>query len=36
LSAYALGMRVLIAYDNSASNCYSQAVSIGGYLGQCP
>jgi hypothetical protein len=36
LSAFTLGKRVLIAYDNSTSNCYSHAVSIGGYAGQCP
>ena len=36
LSAYAIGKRVMVAYDNSTINCYSQAIAISGYSNQCP
>ena len=36
LSAFSLGKNVLVAYDNGSSNCYTTAISIGGYSNQCP
>lgn len=36
LSAFALGKRVTVAYDNSSSNCYGNGIAIGGYFDQCP
>ncbi|MGC2031358.1 MAG: hypothetical protein WA642_15165 [Steroidobacteraceae bacterium] len=36
LSAFVAGKRVMIAYDNSTAQCYSQIIAIGGYAAQCP
>jgi hypothetical protein len=36
LAAFSVGKQVLVAYDNGSSNCYSTAISLGGYLAQCP
>jgi hypothetical protein len=36
LTAFSLGKRVMVAYDNSTTSCYGQAIAIAGYEDQCP
>jgi len=36
LTAFAAGKSIMVTYDNSTSNCFSQIISIGGYSAQCP
>lgn len=35
LSALGMNRSVQLYYDNSTTNCYSNSISIGGYLGGC-
>lgn len=35
LTALGIGRQVQIYYDNATSNCYSNSLSVGGYLGGC-
>ena len=36
MTALTLGRGVMIYYDSSTANCYSEMIAIGGYDGSCP